>query len=275
MSRKLLGIYIDKSTSRSGRSMASMHSHKSHELYFLLSGQRRYFVGHSVYELVPGNLVFIPGDMLHRTTTSGRKGYERYVVNFSERHLTRFIELVGRSNFDKLLHSGCVDLPADISRRIRQNLLQLEQELKNRTAYTNAVALHLLEDILLCALLHGKPATPCTGETADNIQCVARYISENYAEPLTLQLAAQMANMEKTYFSKRFKLLTGFGFHEYLTQTRLLAAAQMLEETNLSMVTISERCGFSGSNYFGDSFRRWKGLSPSQYRKQQKAQQNT
>ncbi len=270
MSHKPLGIYINKSTSRSGLSMAKMHSHKSHEIYFLLAGQRRYFVGHRVYELVPGNLAFIPGDMLHRTTASGRKGYERYVVNFSERHLHRFIDLIGRSNFDRLLHSGCVDLPADISRQVRQDLVLLEQELKNRTAYTSAVAIHLLEDILLCALQHGKPTAPCTGETADNIQRVARYISENYAEPLTLQSAAQMANMEKTYFSKRFKLLTGFGFHEYLTQTRLLAAAQMLKETDLSMVTIAERCGFSGSNYFGDSFRRWMGISPSQYRKSKK-----
>ena len=103
------------------------------------------------------------------------------------------------------------------------------------------------------------------GETVDKIQYAARYISENYAEPLTLEDAARLTNLEKTYFSKRFKLLTGFGFHEYLTEVRLCAAAQLLEQTDLSMVDIAERCGFSNSNYFGDVFRRWKGCSPSQY----------
>lgn len=263
---KRLGIYIDKSSSRSAWNMPTVHSHKSHELYFLVSGRRRYFVGHSVYEIRPGNLIFIPKGMLHRTTTPDRAGYERYVVNFFENYLQDFIELTGRTTFDCLLHSGCLELPTNVSRHIQQNLTQMDQELTNRVAYTDATVIHLLQDILLNALRYGKPAMPCTGETADKIQHVARYISENYAEVLSLHDAAQMANMEDTYFSKRFKTLTGFGFHEYLTQTRLLAAQHLLEETSVSVSEIADRCGFSSSNYFGDVFRRWKGCSPSQHR---------
>lgn len=266
MSEQSLKIYISKEASRSTRSMAAMHMHQSHELYFLLSGRRRYFIGHNIYELAPGNLIFIPKDTLHRTTASGHAGYERYVVNFFEPALQGFIDRVGRSLFDNLLHSGCLELPAEINRRIQQDLEQMKQESDNRCAYTDAAIVHLLEDILLCALRHGKPAKPCVGETVDKIQYAARYISENYAEPLTLEDAAQLTNLEKTYFSKRFKLLTGFGFHEYLTEVRLCAAAQLLEQTDLSMVDIAERCGFSSSNYFGDVFRRWKSCSPSHYR---------
>ena len=72
--------------------------------------------------------------------------------------------------------------------------------------------------------------------------------------------------MEKTYFSKRFKALTGFGFLEYLTQTRLQAAQELLTATEMSIGDISEACGFSSSNYFGDVFRRCCGMSPSDYR---------
>lgn len=270
MADKRLGIYLDKSSSRAPWSMAAVHSHKSHELYFLLSGQRRYFVGHSIYDLAPGNLVFIPSGMLHRTIAPGRAGYERYVMNFFETQLAGFIDRIGRSAFDELLHRGCLELPPDITRRVRQDLSAMELELKHKAPYANAAAVHLLEDILLCALRHGTPAPPCTGETADKIQQVARYISENYAEPLNLHAAAKLAGLEETYFSRRFKVLTGFGFHEYLTQTRLLAAEQLLENSDLTMVDVAEHCGFSNSNYFGDVFRRWKGLSPSQYRKQLK-----
>lgn len=270
MPEKHLGIlidYIDRKDARSPWSMATMHAHKSHELYFLVSGRRRYFVGHSIYDVEPGNLVLIPKGMLHRTTTPGRAGYERYVINFFETFLQDFIELTGRTSFDRLLHSGCVALPADISRRIRQELAQLVQEKESRPAHYKAAIVHLLQDILLTALRHGKPAAPCTGETADKVQFVARYISEHFAEPITLQSAAALAGMEETYFSKRFKLLTGFGFLEYLSQTRLLAAERLLDETDLNMAAIAECCGFSSSNYFGDVFRRWKGVSPSQYRK--------
>ena len=77
-----------------------------------------------------------------------------------------------------------------------------------------------------------------------------------------------MAHMERTYFSKRFKALTGFGFWEYVTQTRLKEAERLLSETDISIGSVAELCGFSGSNYFGDVFCRWKGVSPTQYRKQ-------
>ena len=271
MADKRLGIYIDKSSSHTAWSMATVHSHKSHELYFLISGRRRYFVGHSIYDLMPGNLVLIPSGMLHRTIAPGRTGYERFVVNFFETQLEGFIDRLGRTAFDRLLHSGCLELPADITRRVRQDLDMLDQELKDKDAYTSAASVLLLEDVLLCALRHGTPIPPCTGETADKVQYVARYISDHYSEPLTLQGAAHLAGLEETYFSRRFKRLTGFGFHEYLTQTRLLAAEHLLEESDLSMVSIAERCGFSNSNYFGDVFRRWKGLSPSNYRKSLKA----
>ena len=270
MGDKRLGIYIDKSSSSKAWSMATVHSHRSHELYFLISGQRRYFVGHSIYNLTPGNLVFIPSGMLHRTIAPGRAGYERYVVNFFETQLEPFIDRLGRSAFDQLLHCGCLECSPDITRRIRQDLAALDQEIKDKNPYAFASAVHLLEDILLCALRYGTPASPCTGETADKIQYVAHYISDHYAEPLTLQTAAQLAGLEETYFSRRFKLLTGFGFHEYLTQTRLLAAERLLTETDWNMVTVAERCGFSSSNYFGDVFQRWKGLSPSRYRKSYK-----
>ena len=143
----------------------------------------------------------------------------------------------------------------------------MEQELTERREGCEAVALHLLEGILIRALRYGTPKEPLHGEGADKVQALARYIALNYAQPITLADAAAMACLENTYFSRRFQALTGFGFQEYLTQTRLQAAERLLQDTSLSVGEIAEQCGFSGANYFGDVFRRWKGCSPSQYRK--------
>ena len=51
-----------------------------------------------------------------------------------------------------------------------------------------------------------------TGAGADKIQLAAKYISENYAEQISLGEVAGMVFMEETYFSKKFKTLTGFCF---------------------------------------------------------------
>ena len=250
-----------------GISMPTTHAHPYHELYFLLSGRRRYFIRHTIYDVVPGNLVFIPKEYLHRTVTFGNNGFDRYVVYFSEQDHEAFINAIGQPAFDGLMHSGCVHFPTGITRQLQQTLKQLEQEMAAPGMYTKAVASHLLQDILLTALRHGVKTEPFHGESADKIQQVARHINEHYAEPLSLADAARLAHMEHTYFSKRFKALTGLGFHEYLAQTRLRQAERLLRDSRLSLSEIAECCGFSNSNYFGDVFRRWKGESPSAYRR--------
>ena len=244
-----------------------MHSHGYHELFFLLSGRRRYFVGHTIYDVAPGDLVIIPRTQLHRTAASGGRDYERYLLNFYEEDHPYFGATLGRETLDTLLHSGCLEFTPPIARKMQRDLERLERELAAPSAYVRPIAAHILQEILLDALCHGRKKEPFRGESANKIQEVARYISSSYAGRITLQEAAQMAYMEKTYFSKRFKELTGFGFWEYLTQTRLRAAEQLLRETRLSVGQVAEECGFCNGNHFGDSFRRWKGVSPTEYRK--------
>lgn len=263
---KSLGIYIQQGTSQNVWDMPEHHAHTSHELYYLISGQRRYFIGNTVYDVTPGDLVVIPRNQLHRTISPRPVGYERYLCNFMEDRIRTFIEDLGRERFDRLLSCGCLQLPTHISQQIHRDLTQLEWEMTHRSAYTDATALHLLQDILLCAMLHGTPKEPVRGESMDKVLALTKYIALNYAQPITLADAADRACMERTSFSKRFKTLTGFGFQEYLTQTRLQAAEQLLRNTDLSMGEIAEQCGFSSANYFGDVFCRWKGVSPSQYR---------
>lgn len=266
MNKNFSDIRLDRCEAGNGQSMTSMHAHSSHELYFLISGQRRYCVGHTIYDVAPGNLVFIPRTQLHRTTMLGDKGYDRYALYFDETKRLAFPQLVGREAFDGLMESGCLQLPPEAVRQVTRDLEQLEQELSAPSAWSTAAAYLLLEDILLCAMRHGRRKQHCHGEIADKVQEVTHYICENYASELTLSEAAGIACMEETYFSKRFKALTGFGFHEYLTQTRLRAAERLLRETSISVTEIAALCGFSGGNYFGDVFRRWHGLSPTQYR---------
>ena len=56
------------------------------------------------------------------------------------------------------------------------------------------------------------------------------------------------------------------GFKEYLLNVRIKDACRRLLETNESITEIAFGCGFNDSNYFGDAFRRIKGISPNKYR---------
>lgn len=259
-------LLMHHQASRTARSMPTMHFHDTHELYFLVSGQRRYLVGHTIYDVAPGNLVFIPAPLLHRTTVLGDRGYDRYVINFSQDMFSRFWEQLGQEPPTSFREGMCLQFPTAVSAKIQKELMHMENFYKGSAEHRQGILTHSLYSILLDMLQYGSEKKPPRGETADKIQQVALYISQHYAEWLSLEDAAQMVHMEKTYFSKRFKVLTGFGFLEYLTQTRLQAARHLLETTTLSIGEISEACGFTGGNYFGDLFRRNMGVSPSEYR---------
>ena len=261
------GVKVEHDIAFNGNTKIAMHEHPFYEIYFLVSGNRRYLMKHTVYDVEPGNLVFVPKKQLHRATSETKVGYDRYVLYFSDYQANILSGMLGEESFSNLVKSGCVQVPGYIAKQIQKDMEQIRQETIYPSAIAGALITHLLQGIILNAMRFGSKKQRLVGESADKVQLVARYITEHYRDEITLSKAAEMACLEKTYFSKRFKTLTGFGFQEYLLQTRLLAAEQMLLETKLPMNEIAENCGFSCSNYFGDVFRRHKGVSPSDYRK--------
>ncbi|MBE7036178.1 MAG: helix-turn-helix domain-containing protein [Ruminococcaceae bacterium] len=246
--------------------MAGSHWHNTHELYFLLSGTRRYFVGHSIYNVSPGDLVIVPRNELHRTACHTQEHYDRIVVYFTDEFAATFYQQVGREAFEKFLHLGCVQLPLRQQERVRQIFVRMEEERVRQDVYSQFVISQLLCELIVLVLRHGNRSQKSVDGTESKVLEAARYISDNYDQEITLQDAAQIACMEATYFSKCFKRATGFGFHDYLTQTRLKKAEEFLRSSKLSISEISESCGFLSSNYFGDVFKKCKGISPRAYR---------
>lgn len=248
-----------------------LHTHQEHELYFLISGQRRYFIHHSIYDLSPGNMTIIPKGVLHKTVSQNHQGYDRFVLFFSDEDLHLISDALGAADYEKLLKIGCIRFPLDVAEHIAAQLKQMHREYTAKTPLCSVFLSAQLQLILLTVLRSSTPQPVCTENTAEKVQMVARYINQNFRFPLTLHDAAQMACLEDTYFSKQFKALTGFGFLDYLTQIRIQEAQRLLSCTDLPLGDISDLCGFSGRNYFGDVFKRYTGLSPTAYRKANKA----
>ncbi|MBQ8910681.1 MAG: AraC family transcriptional regulator [Oscillospiraceae bacterium] len=261
-------IFIERDSSRKVTDMASVHAHPYHELYFLLSGERRYLIGHHLYDVLPGDIVIIPKTQLHRTTALNNKGYERYVVYFLDDDISGFIDRIGKEAFESFMSSGCLQLPQEHIMQIQQNLHKMAHEQKKNDLLSQHLIINLLENIILNTMRYGKKKTVEQGKSTSKLQAVMRYISENYTSDITLQDAADIAFMERTYFSRCFKHVAGVGFNEYLTQIRLRTSEQLLQFSDLSISDISDRCGFSSSNYFCDVFKRsHNGIPPSEYRK--------
>lgn len=263
----LNAIEVEKTRSATGTDMAGTQVHPFYEMYFLLWGERRYFIGNRIYNVAPGNLVIIPKNEIHKTAALNRKGYDRYVVYFTEQSVAELKEKLGSLEFDRFERMGCIQFPPEHARSLRNKMEKLANEFPDSDNLSLAMRHCLLYEIIITALRFGTTKNCAIDDGADKIQTAAKYISENYQSDITLDSAAKMACMERTYFSKKFKALTGLGFNSYLTQTRINAAKALLLSSKMSIGEISDACGFSGANYFGDLFTRRVGISPSEYRK--------
>ncbi len=102
-----------------------------------------------------------------------------------------------------------------------------------------------------------------------DILTATKYIYRNYKKPLTLAEVSAQAALSPTYFSKKFKQITGMSFKEYLNFVRLRHAQTALLTTSSTITDIALENGFNDSNYFKDLFKKVYGKSPREYRRNQ------
>lgn len=101
------------------------------------------------------------------------------------------------------------------------------------------------------------------------IENAKNYISKNLAEDLSLNRVAEKIFISPQYLSKVFKDETGMNFVDYVTQTRMEKAKEMLTSTNENIETIAGKVGYNTPHYFIKKFKERYGVTPRNYRQNQ------
>ena len=99
------------------------------------------------------------------------------------------------------------------------------------------------------------------------IERIISYIDENCWRKVTLTEIGQNLGLSMGYLSHLFYNSLGISFHEYLKRIRCEKAAELLQSTPLSILEVSEQCGFSDVKYLRVAFMERYGCLPHDYRK--------
>lgn len=94
------------------------------------------------------------------------------------------------------------------------------------------------------------------------------YIQQNFHRDLSVDEVAGFCKLNRNYFSRRFKELTGSTPQEFLIRQRLTSAGELLKLTDLPIKTIADRCGYPNQLHFSQAFKKYYGISPREWRKQ-------
>ncbi len=98
------------------------------------------------------------------------------------------------------------------------------------------------------------------------VQVAVDYIKANYTNNLNLQVIADQVNYSPSYLSFLFKQETGTNFIDYLNQYRIEQAKKLLRDTNDKNYEVAYQVGYQDEKYFYQIFKRYTGLTASQYR---------
>lgn len=255
----------------SGLSETSVIINECFKLFYVADGQKKYFINNSLYSLCNGDTALISAGDINNDRTELMKVQKYYVLTFSANFLKELSDMLSFGSLSSTFETKKITVPESERSYFDEIFAALYREYSQTDDIYSIyfLKLYILEILLRLA----RYAAVSSGDkTESNSQeariCeVCRHICNYYNESITLADMARLAYMSPTYFSKKFKKVTGFGFNEYLNFVRVKIAINMLVQTNHSITEIAVYCGYQDSNYFGDVFRRIIGVSPSKYRK--------
>lgn len=99
------------------------------------------------------------------------------------------------------------------------------------------------------------------------IEKAKEFINSNYMkEGLSLSVIADSVHVSPGYLSQLFKQVVGESCIEYLTKVRINHAKRLLKDTTLKAYEIAYQIGFNDSQYFSTCFKKYVGVSPTDYR---------
>lgn len=277
------GISISRIIRNYEYSMPNKHTHAEYEIYYLVSGERTYFIENRVYHVTAGSLVFINSNSIHMTSQCGESYHERIVIELLDEPLGRLLGTTGELSPAEFFRTkqGVIQLEP----KEQQYVLALFDGIASEIAAQNpgyrfmatAKIARLLFFALRCRRYVDAADTVAlsTSATHQKVTEVASYISENCAQAGSLDNVARHFYMSKSYLSRVFKEYTGYTVNEYINVNRIQKARQLLAESDLNITEIAEVLGYESLTYFEKIFRKHTETSPLKYRRKYRRQRET
>lgn len=214
-----------------------------------------------------GGLCFIGSNKFHYTLPDDPKEYDRSKVFLSNEALEKILalfpeELQLRNTFNPTA-LVCAQLTPEEQLFTEQILDEINRNADDKH-YSEAV---LLSCYLRLLVYLNKSTNEIAAPSSDVTQKAVEYINRHISENVSIDDICAAIPMSKYHFCRKFKKATGLTVMDYVLQTRIVAAKNMLSSEAFPVSEISGKCGFSSISYFCRVFKESTGMSPLQYRR--------
>lgn len=246
------------------------HSHHQMlEICFCSKGEQSYEVNGETFR-IRGNELFVtyPGE---------RHGTGKYPEEKGELYWI-IIRLNPRIKSKQFLH-----FDGKLAAEWHQQLLHLPRHFKGNSSLKNKLekvfdlypdrkdnftVLNLQHYVTDCLLeIINCSRQKITNKDSGRLQIINDVIHRDLDQPVSLQILAQSVGLSLSRFKTWFKEETGTTPLDYVLRYKILKAQHLLAENKMPITSIAFETGFHSSQYFASVFKKFTGLSPSDYKK--------
>lgn len=140
---------------------------------------------------------------------------------------------------------------------------------KIRNGYFKIKVLELLLFLSVFDIeLNGKKDGMYSKSQVELAKSVSEYLTKNLDKRVTIEQVSRKFLVSATQIKNVFKGVYGVSFYSYIKSLKMEAAAYMLEHTDKTVTDIAGEHGYDNSSKFANAFRAVKGVTPSEYRRQ-------
>lgn len=264
--------YFDYDCRSHSVNMEFPHFHIFYEMMILLSPRAYHFVEGQRYDIVANDIVLLPPSVLHQSEYFPGPPSDRIIIGFM---LPKQLGCL-KSGYEEIL--SIFNSTKPIMRFHVEEQNQLFQKLNEITAISQNVHNTNVRNLmihnkfteflfLLYSLKDHNHYTPnIENGIREKIYTITNYIHTHYKEDLSLALLADTFYISSYYLSHQFKDITGYTVVQYIQLTRIKNAQYLLLNSDLKITQIAENTGFSSFSQFNRVFRKFCGMSPSDYK---------
>ena len=248
-----------------------IHSHPYYEVIAVIEGSLKLgLLDQEDIVLEKRELCIIPPKCYHSTSANGELP-KMLAMRFSYGKVCGDGKLYDRfcSALEQITYPTYLNMPP----KMPQKLLELRQEMIEKKTAGEFMCCSILEELYIDIFrLISSDSEPQAARVANDSMHsryfhIEMWFADNFANQITEEDLAQDISLSTRQLSRVFADVYGMSFTEKLAEVRLHRAAQLLEETKLSIEEVALSVGYKSYSGFNRAFVKYFGTKPLEYRK--------
>lgn len=229
-------------------------------IHYVLDGKGYYYVGNKKYTVKKGQCFLIYPNTVVFYQADKYEPWNYMWLGFDGIKAEEYLSYCG-------LNKNNLIIECQKGNTLKEYILEMINH--NSLSYENELHIEGLTFLFFSVLAESSNMPYKKSENNYNIYVnkTIEYIQNNYQNKITVKDLAKYLSLNRSYLTSVFKKFLNMSPQQFLLKFRITKASEMLTKTDMSIGNISRSCGYEDPLSFSKAFKKVKGISPSNFRK--------